>query len=133
MLRSILLVALCALFVDVCHAGPSGPTVGVHVYTEHFSNAQLQNVNPGVYWVGANGLTIGAYINSYDRPSEYMGYTWQGERFSLMLGAATGYGGQCRVCKMITPMVVPSVKLGIVRLSIPNAQGIHLSIEKEWQ
>lgn len=126
MLRvAIALVFLCAVLVNVCHA-----QVGVHVYTAHFTAHELQNVNVGAYYIAPNGTTVGIYRNSYDRPSAYAGYTWQAGRWGMMVGAATGYNGVCpRVCKTITPMLVPSVKVGLFRLSIPNLQGVHVSVE----
>lgn len=119
--------------------------LGLHLATYHTSPTYVdpqgqqqayQGVNPGVYVVAPNGLTAGFYRNSRDRDSVYAGYSWRSPHrygdYGLTVGAASGYdtpGG-------VLPMVVPSVRLGPVRLAVfPKVQrvnqttAVHLSVE----
>ena len=119
--------------------------IGLHLATYHAAPSytvpdgsirQYQGSNPGVYVVSPEGLTAGVYRNSRDRTSVYAGWSYRSPHpygdWGLTLGAATGYdtpGG-------VTPMVVPSVRLGPVRLAVfPKVQrrnqtaAVHLSVE----
>ena len=73
----------------------SAQTVGLHLISGHTSGG-LNNINPGVYVRFDNGLTAGAYRNSYSRNSVYLGYTEETsatDRLSLAVtvGVITGY------------------------------------------
>ena len=73
----------------------SAQTVGLHLVSGHASGG-LNNANLGVYARFDNGLTVGAYRNSYRRNSVYLGSsveTSATDRFSLALtvGGITGY------------------------------------------
>lgn len=119
--------------------------LGLHLATYHTSPTYVdpqgqqqayQGVNPGMYVVAPNGLTAGAYRNSRNRTSVYAGWSYRSPHtygdWGLTLGAASGYdtpGG-------VLPMVVPSVRLGPVRLAVfPKIQrvnqttAVHLSVE----
>jgi hypothetical protein len=86
MLRFILLLLFPVL--------ASAQTVGIHLVSAH-QHGGLNNINPGVYARLDNGVTVGAYRNSYKRTSAYLGYTAEtfADRVSLGLtvGAITGY------------------------------------------
>lgn len=130
--------------------------LGLHLVSYHSNPQPYQNnINPGIY-VECDGWTAGAYKNSLNRTSKYLGYTWHQGIFALSVGAVSGYKksiGQefCREgytsivsnpCvrgygfKNIAPMVVPSVTIGLARISfIPRTKNsesnvLHLSIEK---
>jgi hypothetical protein len=72
----------------------SAQTVGLHLVSGH-EHGGLNNINPGVYVRFDNGVTFGAYRNSYKRVSTYLGYTAEvfADRVSLgvTVGAITGY------------------------------------------
>lgn len=131
-------------------------TIGVHVGSYHFSGYKFNNFNPGVYWRGDSGFTLGGYRNSYKRNSLYAGWTFEDEskRFSLTLGAVTGYTkivyhidprdnfadtkpkfSWIENKKVIRPLAAFSVKLtDNIRLSyVPEAKHsvslLHLSFE----
>lgn len=124
----IIFVCVLILWSGLAHS----QTIGVHVYTAHAFNQHLQNVNPGLYYRTNEGWEVGAYRNSYDRPSIYVGKQFEIGPVSVLVGLATGYKGQCPIgCYALTPAVVPSVKWKALRLSAPNLQGIHISLEKE--
>jgi hypothetical protein len=99
----------------------------------HFIHSSgLNGVNPGVYYTGVNQWTIGTYLNSYKKETVYVARMWEtdSKMFALSAGLATGYAGVCRaVCNALTPIIAPSMKLGPVRLTVPNLQGVHLSLE----
>lgn len=91
-------------------------TIGLHVASWH-SVQGYNNFNPGAYWQGDSGATVGAYCNSESRSrlfpdakrcdmSAYAGWTFTYGIFSATAGVITGYR------RGPTPMVLPTVKLG---------------------
>lgn len=111
--------------------------IGLHVTTAHFDaapGATLQDRNPGVYVRADSGLTLGAYRNSIGRDSVHAGWTWEtsDRRWALTAGVVSGYD-----LSRVGPLLVPSVRLGPVRLSYlakarrDGSQGVHLSLEKQ--
>jgi len=119
--------------------------LGLHLATAHIDappDAHLQGRTVGVYARAESGLTLGAYRNSYGRPSTYAAWTWStpGGMLSLTAGAVTGYPRAS-----VSPLLVPSLRLPLagvpgwaVRLSaLPKphsdgAAGLHLSLETAW-
>jgi len=117
--------------------------LGLHLATYHTNPTYVdpqgqqqayQGVNPGVYVVAPNGLTTGFYRNSMNRASAYAGWSYRSPHtygdWGLTLGAASGYNTK------VQPMVVPSVRIGLVRLALlPKVQrvnqttAVHLSVE----
>lgn len=90
---------LLALMAAVCQ-GAAAATVGAHIHTEHFGSQnhlppslRYRDSTPGLYLRSDSGLTAGVVRNSYGRTSFYLGQTWttSDERWSLTLGAITGY------------------------------------------
>lgn len=118
----------------VCAMPVKADTFGVHLYTAHWTNKHNNN-NTGLYYKTDTGLIAGMYKNSYNRPSVYAGFVVNSGPFEIVGGLVTGYNGVCpKVCKTITPMFVPSLALpvkadAVLRLSVPNGQGVHLSLE----
>jgi hypothetical protein len=126
--------------------------LGLHLVSYHTPKYDWQqNVNPGAY-VECNGLTAGAYRNTFDRTSAYAGYTWHSGVFSLSLGAISGYdrrtvydgpvrhGDDCDVARCthytewrgssgarLQPFVAPSVTFGPARITIIPYTGQHSS------
>lgn len=86
-MRALLLAALLAW-----GAAQADPVVfGLDTVSHHFpSSERLSNVNPGLY-VRRDGLSAGAYRNSFSRASFWVGYTLEYGAFGLTLGAVTGY------------------------------------------
>lgn len=127
---------ICGLLFGLflVHCAARADTVGVHLYTAHWSG-NYNNVNTGLYYKTDTGLIAGMYRNSYDRPSAYVGMVVHSGPFEIVGGVVTGYKGVCpKVCKALTPMFVPSLALPLtgsstLRLSVPNGQGVHLSLE----
>ncbi len=82
-------------------------TFGMHMGTYHSANIECDNGNnPGVYYHASNGMTVGAYHNSCERQSAYVGYKtgdWRG--LGVMAIAVTGYD------RPITPVVFPTYSL----------------------
>ena len=120
---------LCALALSLLSSLAHAQTIGAHLGTAHWQPG-LNNTNPGIYYVSENGITVGGYYNSYRKPTFYAGLTIQEGNFGLSLVGATGY--KERTGWTITPILSPSYKLGYVRLSLPNLQGVHLSVEGEF-
>jgi hypothetical protein len=97
---------------------------------------RYHTATPGLYVRLPNGLTAGAYSNSYGNPSAYAGWTWEtpDRRFALTVGAVSGYAqGRLR------PLVAPSMRLGLaphtaLRIAgAPKFRGgaavLHLALE----
>lgn len=106
--------------------------VGYHVHTHHFNrDAGFREDNAGNYFICPNGFTAGSYNNSEYRRSDYVGYSLTNGNVGVTIGAVTGY-----VINPV-PIVIPSVKVGKIRLSylIQNpaskidTRGIHISME----
>lgn len=133
-----LLIAIIAFFLFApvsCRA--EGLTFGVHLASTHIpARPEYNNVNPGLYLRTAEGLTLGAYRNSYRRTSVYAGWTFERGPFAFTVGATTGYrkrswdqpcpdgGGTssiqtCRITEgetngYLAPILSPSVRLPAV-------------------
>lgn len=116
-------------------------TIGVHAGTYHFNrNYNYNEVNPGVYYQFDSGLILGTYKNSYSRTTVYAGLTAETDdgRFAISGIIGTGYKGMCpRFCNALTPAIVPSMRIGLaqgaaLRLSLPNLQGVHASLEYRY-
>ena len=122
--------AIAAMFV--------GATLGAHVATYH-DEPGYNNFNPGIYTKLENGLTVGFYYNSNRRMSAYVGYTLEtpGKWFALTVGGITGYDRW-----PVTPLVVPSVRIGddelALRVSfVPKVEksgtnAVHFSVEHKF-
>lgn len=104
----------------------SATTVGLHLHTIHAS-AGYNDTNPGVYVVADSGFGAGIYRNSINKTSVHLDYTLRSGPWALTMGAVTGYGKP-------RPLLIPSVAVGMLRLSlIPYKSGaLHLSLEKEF-
>ena len=109
-------------------------TVGLMVASGH-THGGYEAFTPGVYAVSAQGLTAGVYSNSHGNASAFAGRQFEsgkviGVSAGLLLGGVVGYGKP-------SPLLVPSIKTGPVRLSYipqhpskPNgSDALHLSIE----
>jgi hypothetical protein len=120
-------------------AGCAAATLGLHLGTAH-SRSGFNGVNPGLYVRTDNGLTFGAFRNSYGDPSAYAAMTLEtrDRRFALTAGVVTGYPGPA-----LSPLVVPSTRIPLgrhaVRLSLipkppkhASSAGAHLSLETEF-
>ena len=112
--------------------------IGFHMVTAH-SKPGFCNVNPGVYAVWANGLTLGAYRNSEcERLSAYAGWSWQTEgrfRAGLSAGLVTGYRRAA-----VQPFLLPSVAFDVTptvtaratfipKVEKRGAAALHFSVE----
>lgn len=124
---------------------------GLHIGSAHFGKRQLYapeecNVNPGVYAMLHNGVTLGAYRSSQCRAAAYAGYTMRSGPWALTLGVGGPYEwfkfsasgsqimcsrGRCGLGdskQLVLPLVVPSVRVGDARLALVLADrpAIHL-------
>lgn len=132
--RLIVVLVLLAVLSSVVEAH----TVGVHVGSHHFPNEGRNNFNPGAYVKLDNGVTFGGYHNTIRKATFYAGYSLEYDTLGVSFLAATGY--KELTGRVVTPMIVPSVKLPSVwgvspRLAyIPKAEKakshvLHLSVE----
>jgi hypothetical protein len=104
-------------------------TLGVMTVSAH-RHGEYESVTPGVYAVTPDGYTAGVYSNSHGDASAFIGRQFTRGPVSLLVGGVAGYGKP-------SPLVVPSVKVGPVRLSyIPQhpskptgSDALHLSYE----
>lgn len=106
-------------------------------YPTHGRCERYNNANSGIYARAPIGLTLGAYRNSYGRPTAYAGWTFEtrDRRFALTVGGATGYPRAALV-----PLVAPSVRIGLTdtlalrlagapRVGKDSAAIVHLALE----
>lgn len=107
--------------------------IGLHMGSVHLPARDYNDFNPGVYVVNKTGQIAGGYYNSQRRASFYLGQQFQVyDPVSVIVGAVTGYDRA-----LVLPMVVPSAKIGMFRLSVVPRVGpvdstaIHLSLEKQ--
>lgn len=146
--------AVAALLLPLLASAAHATTMGVHLGTWHSKSHYEHDgrvrpycqANPGVYGRLDNGLTFGAYRNSYCRGSVYAGWTWERRLFGsdrvsagVTLGAVTGYPA-----KGVMPVAAPSIRFGLadgysLRFSgLPklvksqHSSALHLSIEREF-
>ena len=115
--------------------GVRAGTIGAHVGSLHVPLRHFESFNPGVYYRWANGVQVGVLRNSERRLSTYGAWTWQRGRFSLSMGAITGYR-RAKVLPLVAPgwAVVdrPDFKARIILL--PQAgrdasTALHLVVE----
>lgn len=130
--------------IDVMAADVPQPAVGVHIGSLH-SQPGFESRNFGVSHRWSNGVTIGAFNNSYGQVSTYAGWLWNLDaagRFGLFIGAATGYGNT-EESLPLAPIVAPTTRWRFddrwaVRLSwfadprAGAAQVLHLSVERSY-
>lgn len=123
-------------------------TVGVHVGSKHWPQAEWNNVNPGVYlrgsinssaWAPNGDYVVGSYYNSERRQSAYVGYIVPvAPGVDVIVGGISGYRRAT-----ILPMVVPSVHFPLVdnwsarvsflpKVEKSGANVMHLSLERKF-
>lgn len=109
-------------------------TLGVMTVSAH-SRGGYESFTPGVYAVTPQGYTAGVYSNSHGDAAAFVGRQFEtrevlGVSAGLLLGGVVGYGKP-------SPLLVPSVKVGHVRVSyVPQhpskptgSDALHLSVE----
>lgn len=69
-------------------------TGGLHLGSQHFPAKEYSNSNPGAY-LRFDSVQVGAYRNSYGRPTVYAGWVQPVGPVDLMLGVASGYDRRC--------------------------------------
>jgi len=123
-------------------------TVGVHLASLHAPARDSQNnTNPGLYVRTESGVVAGAYTNTHNRTSIYLGQQFKVGPLDVGIGAVSGYQRRCgpSFCNgfsrgFLTPMVVPSYALPLSVMGatpriwyMPSAgktsQVIHFSVE----
>ena len=119
---------ICSVIVCAVQA------VGLMVASGH-THGGYEAFTPGVYAVSPQGLTAGVYSNSHGNAAAFVGKQFEsgkvvGVSAGLLLGGVVGYGKP-------SPLLVPSLKTGPVRLSyIPRSpskpsasDALHISLE----
>jgi hypothetical protein len=165
------LLALCLFCCATAQAEPPPlpSVVGLHLRSVHADNGKApagsygwNDNNAGAYARWRNGFTVGAFRNSLDRNSAYVGWTLSdnADRFSVTLAALSGYdkltdgpgdhqavrcdkANGCRrvaLQRVILPVIVPSVRLGLTnhlsaRISAiaPPGQPAAVHFSLEWK
>lgn len=123
-------IAICATAAAyaIANQEAEAATLGAHVYTYHPTRHDLNNVNPGVYYVSDSGWGGGYYKNTIKRDSVHLDYTACNGPACLSMGVVTGYRKT-----LFKPLFVPSYAFGPVRVSVlPTmiAPGVHFSVER---
>jgi hypothetical protein len=121
-------MSLCSLIVCAVQ------TVGLMLASGH-TKGGYEAFTPGVYAVSPQGLAAGVYSNSHGDAAAFIGKQFEspkvmGASAGLLLGGVVGYGKPA-------PLLIPSVKVGAVRLSyIPKhpskptgSDALHISLE----
>jgi hypothetical protein len=83
-------------------------TSPVHVPT----GEGLHDFNPGIYAFTADGLVVGAYNNSVNRLSFYVGDSIERGPFRISGGLISGYQRKPAIC--VTALIGPEMKVGQV-------------------
>lgn len=107
---------------------------GVHLVSAHWPNNGANNFNPGMFYRNKDGLLVGAYQNSVNRTTTYLGVsTPEWYRMSLSFVVASGYHRKGETAcsdaipkmdyRCLTAFVIPSVRL----FSVENGPTFHLS------
>ena len=142
----LLLLIVCMLAPGFCPAD----TIGLDLASVHVPDHGQHDFNPGLYWKSRDGLTLGAYSNSYARLSMYAGLTIEHGPFALTVGVVSGYERHTVDCKRtlaidrqgfmnvcgessgspgyFTALVAPSVRLPEVLGVVPRVTllpGLH--------
>lgn len=123
-------VALAALCCALSTAQAQGPTIGLHLVSQHWPSKGQNNVNPGLYVRNAEGWVAGTYRNSERKQSWYVGRDFEYGRFGLRLGLVTGY----RVAP-VAPLAAATVRVsgGFVLAFVPpvdkHSGVVHLVYE----
>ena len=137
-LRVILLTLGLATLATQYPRQAHAATLGLDLYSHHTSGRTYESNNPGVYVVLDNGFGAGVLRNSLGQTSVHVDYTMCGGSASDLVqpcvtaGAITGY--QMIDNQNVRPMVVPSLRIGFVRLSGVASRrcvGVHFSLEKQ--
>ncbi len=115
-------------------------TIGLHLGSVH-DKSGFNDTNPGVYLKTDEGYTVGTVYNSVNKQALYAGYT-----FSRNLGKveiAATVGGITGYSLPVTPMIVPSVTVGITnnfsarvnflaKVHKDGANALHFTIERKF-
>ena len=139
-----ILALTLALAATTAFANDFAPTVGgVHIASKHSSYSQQWNDNNhGLYARWSNGATVGAFRNSENATSAYVGWSKDWPVVTrvdagLMLGLVTGYQRA-----KVLPMVVPSIRIAAtkslgIRTSLivnPDKSGSHaVHLSADWR
>ena len=137
-------IALVLLSPTWSKALEAPQSIGLHTLSVH-SASGYNGINPGVYAIWPNGVTGGAFYNSYERNSVYAGWLWRfdaAQRFGALLGAATGYGSTTETM-VLAPLVAPTFRWAwndgmsarVTWFPDPRrgaVQVLHLSFEWAW-
>lgn len=134
--RLLLFAAACALACGGC-AVSQPAAVGAHLASRHFGQSdgdERCEVNPGLYYRSASGLTAGAYRNSLCRASAYAGITVDAPltrgAVQLTAGGVTGYFGG------VDPMVVASAVVpgtGLRIVAAPKTPKTRATVHFAWE
>lgn len=95
-----------------------GWILGLHLLSAHLGDldpgAHPRTFTPGIYAVAPSGVTAGAYRNSLDRDTVYLGWTWRTgwnagpfTDVTLTAAAATGYSEA-----KVVPLLAVAATLG---------------------
>lgn len=87
-----LLVSCLALAAFECRAEL---TVGIHLVSAHIPQEHQRNDNWGAYVLTERGQIAGAYRNSHDRTTVYVGQTFALGPIEVGAVLATGYDQRC--------------------------------------
>lgn len=106
-------------------------TVGVHLGSQHYPSRDFNNVNPGGYVRWDNGLTIGAYRNSFEKTSVYVGYTAEWGWLGLTGGVISGYPQPMFLAPSVRLPVGPAWARIVVlpRIEKQGSSVVHLALE----
>jgi len=96
--------------------------LGLHLASLH-TQPGYNDANPGGYVETGCGIVVGAYYNSYRKPSVQI--AWRGEPDKIPIfvemGVVTGYPGHD-----VAPYAMAGLRLGPVRLGVvPHLPGVN--------
>jgi hypothetical protein len=114
--------------------------IGVHLGTIHTNvdhGYVPNNTNPGLYVETKDHIMFGAYHNSDNRSTVYIGKALHYGQASLMVGVASGYS------RPLVPAIIPSYNVPLAKgiegkiWYVPKvdtgAEAVHFSIEFRYK
>ena len=118
-------------------------TIGLHLVSWHDTGG-YNNVNPGVYTKTECGITIGAYENSINKTTVYVGYTYDPPKLPVWASVAIATGYKPETNMTLTPIGMVGLKSQQYKGTrfrigyIPKIKGVnqvnvlHLTFEKSF-
>lgn len=125
-MKNLILVAALLLGANT---GAFAGTLGFHLGSYHWPQSNFNNLNLGAYYRTDEGWMVGAYRNSWYKPSVYVARVVRVGPIDVALGGTTGYA------TTIAPLVVPSYRFenGLRVAFVPKYNLNNAAVHFMWE